>query len=406
MNVLMISPGFPVEQPFFTRGLNEVGANVIGMGDSPKAGLPDIARRHLSAYVQVKSLADESHLMSEAAKIAEKVRIDRVECLFELAMVPAARIREMLGLPGMTVAETIPFRDKEIMKQQLDAAGIRTPRHGNAFTSDQVREHAERIGYPLIVKPIDGAGSQDTYRIENATELEQVIPALEHVAEVSVEEFIEGEDYTFDTVCIDGRIVYSNIAYYRPRALVTRSHSWISQQTLCRRDVESDEMRPGREMGEAVLKALNFKTGFTHMEWFRTANGEAVFGEIAARAPGVRTVDLMNFAGDIDLFKGWAEAVCQGSFSQSVERKYWSAGICKRANGEGIIHKVDGLDRIMAEFGQHVCAVDLTPVGQPSRDWRRSVLADGFVVLRHPEHESLRRMADRVATDVQLYASS
>ena len=405
MNVLMLSPAFPAEQPFFTRGLAEVGARVIGVGDSHESSLPEATRHALAAYVQVPSLTDEGSLQKEVAKIASRVGIDRVECLFEPVMVPAARLREMLGLPGMTVRETIPFRDKEIMKRQLDAAGIRTPRHGNAHSADAVREHAEWIGYPLIVKPIAGAGSQDTYRIESRAELEEVIPRLRHVSEVSVEEFVEGEDYTYDTVCIDGRIVYSNIAYYRPRALVSRMHGWISQQTIVRRDVESDEMAVGREMGEAVLKALGFRTGFTHMEWYRTESGEAVFGEIAARAPGVRTVDLMNFSCDIDLFRGWAEAVCHGTFSQPVERKYWSAGVFKRANGEGIVRRIDGLDRILAELGPHICAVDLTPVGSPRRNWQTSVLADGFVMMRHPDHQTVRDMADRVATEVQLIAT-
>ena len=44
-------------------------------------------------------------------------------------MVLAAQLREQLGLPGLTVAQTVPFRDKERMKQLLDAAGLRTPRH-------------------------------------------------------------------------------------------------------------------------------------------------------------------------------------------------------------------------------------------------------------------------------------
>jgi len=237
MNVLMLSPGFPVEQPHFTRGLAEVGANVIGMGDQPREALPEIARKALSAYVQVPSLSDEALLLDEVRQVARRASIDRVECLWEPVMIPAARIREMLGVPGMTAEETIPFRDKEIMKQRLDAAGIRTPRHGNATTASQVREHAERIGYPLIVKPIAGAGSQDTYKVEGPGDLERVLGLVRHVPEVSVEEFIDGEDYTFDTVAIDGEPAYYNIAYYRPRALVCRENPWMSQQTICRRDV-------------------------------------------------------------------------------------------------------------------------------------------------------------------------
>jgi biotin carboxylase len=390
--------------PFFTRGLAEVGANVIGMGDQPEGALPEMTRRHLAAYVQVRSFADEGALVDEARRIASKARIDRIECLWEPLMIAAARMREALGLPGMTVAETIPFRDKERMKQVLDAAGIRTPRHANAYTVAQVREGAAHVGYPLVVKPIAGAGSADTYRIDDERELEAVIPRLGHVPEVSVEEFVEGEDYTFDTICVDGRILYSNISFYRPRALESRNHEWISQQTLSRRDVDSPAVASGREMGIAVLKALGFETGFTHMEWYRKPSGEAVFGEIGARSPGARTVDVMNFASDLDLFRGWAEAVCWGKFTQPIVRKYNSAAIFKRARGEGVIRRYEGLDRLLAEIGQHICAVELSPIGAPKKDWRKSVIADGFVMLRHPDLATAMHLADRVGTELQLVA--
>ena len=47
--VLMISPGYPAEMPFFTRGLARAGARVIGAGDQSMSALPDMAREHLAA---------------------------------------------------------------------------------------------------------------------------------------------------------------------------------------------------------------------------------------------------------------------------------------------------------------------------------------------------------------------
>jgi biotin carboxylase len=64
----------------------------------------------------------------------------------------------------------------------------------------QVWEAAERIGYPLIVKPIAGAGSADTYRVDSPAELAEVLPMVRHVEVLSVEEFIEAEEFTYDTV--------------------------------------------------------------------------------------------------------------------------------------------------------------------------------------------------------------
>src|SRR5262245_43391634 len=112
MNVLMLSPGYPPEMPQFALGLKAEGANVIGMGDAAASSLAAPARRALADYRQIRSFADEDDLVRSAVEIADRVRIERVACLWEPLMVPAARIRERLGLPGMTVAETLPFRDR------------------------------------------------------------------------------------------------------------------------------------------------------------------------------------------------------------------------------------------------------------------------------------------------------
>ena len=187
--------------------------------------------------------------------------------------------------------------------------------------------------------------------------------------------------------------------------MIARTEQWISPQTITLRDVDSPQLAAGRELGFAVLKALGFRTGFTHMEWFVKPNGEAVFGEIGARPPGARSVDLMNYGGDLDVYTGWAEAVCQRRFSQKVERRYNSVVIFKRAQGEGIIRRVVGLDRLLREFGQHVCHIDLLPVGARRRNWKQTLVSDGYLMLRHPELKKAMAMADRVGTDLQLYAT-
>jgi hypothetical protein len=157
-------------------------------------------------------------------------------------------------------------------------------------------------------------------------------------------------------------------------------------------------------MGEAVIAAMGFTSGFTHMEWYRTAAGEVVFGEIGARAPGARLTDLMNVSCDIDLFTGWAEAVCHGRFSQPVERRYNAAMVIKRAQGQGRITHVEGLGHLMATIGEHIVNVDLVEIGQPRRDWRQTVLSDGIVVVRHPDLDTTYAMADRIGTELHLYA--
>lgn len=403
MNVVMLAPGYPTEIPRFVRGLTVMGARVLGVGDIPERELPALAREHLAAYLQVPSLLDEAGVVAAVRGWSAAAQVERVECLWEPGVLLAAKLREALGLPGLSVEAANRFRNKDLMKQAVAAAGIRTPRHASARTAKECRAAVEKVGYPAILKPIAGAGSQDTYRVNNAAELGEAIRRMGKIDEVNVEEFVDGEEYTFDTICAEGEIKYFNVFWYRPRPLIARTEEWISPQTLALRDVEHPALAAGREMGKAVIDALGFQSGFTHMEWYMKPDGEAVFGEIAARPPGAHSVDVMNFACDIDVYLGWAEAVVRGTFTQKVERKYNANIIFKRATGQGRIRHIEGLDRI-ARFREHIVAMELLPVGAPRRNWLQTLISDGFIIVRHPELEACMDMSDAIGRELQLHA--
>lgn len=404
MNIVILSPGYPAEMAEFTRGLAQVGAQVIGVGEHPASALPDNARRSLAHYIQVTSLVDEDALFEHLARLSEHVSIDRLECLWEPFMMLAARLRERLNVAGMTVAQTVPFRDKEKMKQVLERAGVRTPRHRQAHDEASIRAAVEELGFPLVIKPLAGAGSADTHRVDDPAALERIIAIVRHVASLSVEEYIDGEEYTFDTVCAQGRILYENIAWYRPKPIIGRAEEWISMQTVNLRDIDAPTLRSGRQLGQAVIDALGFQTGFTHMEWFLTPAGEAVFGEIGARPPGGRSVDLMNYTNDFDIYVGWAQAVTGSEFTQVARRTYNAAAIFKRAQGQGRIRRIEGLDTLRREFGDCLVYEELLPIGAPRRDWKQTLISDGYMVVRHPQLDATLKMADRVGTDLNIFA--
>ncbi|MEZ6013473.1 MAG: ATP-grasp domain-containing protein [Planctomycetota bacterium] len=403
----MISPGFPADMPHFTRGLAQVGATVLGVGDQPKAALEEPVKEALTAYLQVAKLWDEERTVGEVTAWLEqhKVKVDRVECMWEPGVVLAAKLRERLGCPGLSVEQAHWFRDKESMKQVLDRAGIRTPHHYRARTKQEVRDAAARVGFPAIVKPIDGAGSADTYTLRSEQDLEAALTALGHINEVSVEEFIEGEEFTYDAICADGRVLFENVAWYRPKPLVARQNPWISPQAICMRHLDMPEIAGGVDLGRRVLAALGQKSGFTHMEWFRKPDGEVVFGEIGARSPGGRLTHGMNVSIDGDLFVGWAEALTKGRITQDLSKRYNTAIVFKRAEGGGDrIARIEGLQRIMAEEGHHIPLIDLVPVGAPRRDWRQVVTGDGWIVARHADLGEALRLADRLSGDLRIFA--
>ena len=405
MNVLYLAPGYPAEMPWFVRGLRRHGARVIGVGDGAENELPALARENLAGYIRAQGIFADGSDLAPLLRALGETRIDRVVCNWEPGVLLAGRLRDALKVHGMGYTALLPYRDKDIMKQQVAAAGLRCPRHAMATTAVQVREAVKSLGYPAILKPLAGAGSMDTFRCDNAAEVDAAIRKMGHVDAVNVEEFIDAEEYTFDTICHEGTPLFYNICWYRPRPLVARSVEWISPQTLALRDPDAQHLRGGRDLGFAVLKALKFQTGFTHMEWYLKSNGEVVFGEIAARPPGAHTVDLMNWASDIDLYAGFAEAELTGTFSIDLVRKYNSAIVFKRAQGQGIIRHIAGIERVREHLGDRLVAMELLPVGAHRRDWVQTLVSDGWVCVRDPDLQGVMDAADFVGTDLQLYAS-
>jgi len=404
MKVVFLAPSYPPEMQQYTRGLAEVGAEVYGVGDTPLQALPSTLKPYLHDYLQVPRILDEADVVERVATWLRGRQVDRVLANWEIMVLTAARLRERFGVPGMTVDAVQGFRDKQLMKDRVAAAGLRVPRAVRVRTIAETRAAAEQIGFPLIVKPIAGAGSADTYRADNAAELDAAVARMHHVSEASCEEFVDGEEYTFDTVSIAGVPAFANVAQYLPRPLAARTHEWISPVIITVRDMAQEKLAGGIALGHRVLGALGMGDGFTHMEWFRKADGEVVFGEIGCRPGGAHLVDQMNYTCDIDLFREWARAVCWGRFEAPVARKYNAAIIFKRAKGHGRITRIDGLREFLARHGEHVVEQRLLPFGSQRRDWKKTLVSDGYILLRHPDWDRTYELAMAAATEITMWA--
>ncbi len=404
MKAVFLAPNYPPEMQQYTRGLAEVGVRVYGVGDTHVGGLPASLKPYLTDYLQVPRILDDDDVVARVSDWMRGREVDRVLTNWEVMVLTAARLRERFGVPGMTVDTVRGFRDKQLMKERVEAAGLRVPRAERVRTIAEARSAAERIGFPLILKPIAGAGSADTHRVDDAGELETVLRRMLHVSEASCEEFIDGEEFTFDTVCIEGRPAFVNVAQYLPKPLIARTNEWISPVIVTVRHLEQPALRDGVALGHKVLGALGMGDGFTHMEWFRKPDGEVVFGEIGCRPGGAHLVDQMNYTCDIDLFREWARAVCLGRFDAPTERKFNAAIIFKRAIGKGRITRIDGLGEFMRRFGEHVVDQRLLPVGAPRRDWKQTLVSDGFILLRHPDWDAACTLAAEAARSITMYA--
>src|SRR3954469_13580968 len=183
MKVVFLAPAYPPEMIQYTRGLAEVGAQVYGVGDQPREALPAAVKPHLHDYLQVPRIMDEDDVIERVSRWLGGKSVDRVLANWEVLVMLAARIRERWGMPGMSPDVVRGFRDKELMKERVRAAGLRVPKSRRVRTEAELRAAIEEIGYPAIIKPIAGAGSADTYAVRTKAEFEAAVIATRNVQE-------------------------------------------------------------------------------------------------------------------------------------------------------------------------------------------------------------------------------
>ena len=66
--------------------------------------------------------------------------------------------------------------------------------------------------------------------------------------------------------------------------------------------------------------------------------------------------------------------------------------------------RVEGVDEIRSRLGDSLVVSDILPIGSPRRDWKQTLVSDGFIMLRHPDWDRARELAFIAATDITMYA--
>lgn len=329
--------------------------------------------------------------------------IDRVLGILEPLQVPLGQIRDELGIPGMGASLVNHFRDKGVMKTLLQQAGVPCARHAKVTSREAGLDFASRTGFPLVVKPPDGAGAKGTFRCEDMDQLSNcfrlVAPSDSHP--VVLEEFVIGKEYTFDSVCLDGQVVWSSIAHYSPSPLEVLREPWIQWCVTIPRETDLPQYGQIRDVAQSALTALGMQTGLSHMEWFLKPDGSIAVSEVGCRPPGAQITSLASWAHDFDLYRAWAEVLIHDRFGVP-ERRYAAGAAYLRGTGTGKISRVHGLKEVAETLGDLVVESKLpVPGATPSGTYE----GDGYIILRHEEtlvvESALRHIINTIRVEIE-----
>jgi len=355
----------------------------------PADRLPDQLRHRLAAHWRIDDPLDTAQIARGVQAVNEHVgRVQRLIGVFEHLQVPIAQVREQLGIPGMDAATAHNFRDKAQMKSVLRAAGVPCARYRLADSAAAAASFADEAGYPLVVKPPAGAGAKSTFRLDDSGDLKVWLDAAPPTPgrPALLEEFLTGEEGSYDSVMTDGQVIWDSVSRYLPTPLP--------------RDVGGPEYEAIRAIAPTALRALGLRTGLTHMEWFRRPDGTVAVSEVAVRPPGAQITSMLCYAHDFDLYAAWAQLMVYGTFTPP--ERAWSVGtVFLRGQGSGHVRGVHGLGDLPPEVRALVIESRLPQAGQVSS---ASYEGDGYVIVRHPDTavvvEALRRLVTTVRVEL------
>ncbi len=361
------------------------GVRLSLISQEPAERLPEDLRRQLQGFERVRSCLDTDNLVAGVRNLARHSggKVDALIGILEQMQVPLAETRQQLGIPGMTVAAAHNFRDKSRMKDVFGQNDLPCAKHQLCSKAPAALAFAESCGYPLVVKPPDGAGAKQTFRVENRGELEGYLRSAPPNAKTPVllEEFLQGREFSYDAMSVGGEHLFASISHYYPTPLEVMQTPWIQWAVLLPRDIDGPEYAAIRAAAPRALDALGMGTGMTHMEWFERENGSVAISEVAARPPGAQFTSLISYAHDFDFYAAWARLVTLAKF-EPPKRCFAAGAVFLRGQGEGRVVQVHGLEQAQRELGELVVEARIPQAGQAPAS---SYEGEGYVILRHPD---------------------
>lgn len=192
--------------------------------------------------------------------------------------------------------------DKYKMRSAFKLAGLITPKNFLINELTDIKTIGTKLNYPVIVKPVDRAGSAGVIKVNDIVDLESSISYSMEASiskQVIVEEFIEGKEYSCECISINGnhrRLVFTE-------KFTTGSPNFVEIGHIQPAKFEIDEMEIERIIFKG-LDALDIKNGASHAEFKITPNKEIVIIEIGARMGGdFIGSDLVPLSTGIDYIK-------------------------------------------------------------------------------------------------------
>lgn len=274
------------------------------------------AHKYSDEYCNV-SIVDKDAVL----KVAEQLHIDGIMSFAcDPGVITAAYVAEKLGLPTCGPYESVQIlQDKGQFRSFLSQNHFTVPVAKSYSSIPQAIEEASLFNWPVIVKPVDSAGSKGVSRVDDLGDLEKSIKAallFSHCKEFIIEDFIEkrGCSSDSDSFSVDGLLKFASFSSQRfdSKALnpyTPSAYSWPSTIS----DANQNELKSELQR---LLSLLHMETSIYNIETRESTGGKAYIMEVSPRGGGNRLADMLKYSTGVDLITNAVKA----SIGEPLER--------------------------------------------------------------------------------------
>ncbi|WP_280383652.1 ATP-grasp domain-containing protein [Nocardia wallacei] len=296
--LLAVGSGLPLYREYLVRSAH-ARARALGLDLVLLNNIEPTWQRAYFDDITVANLFDHQILADQARRIARRRSIVGVLCWDEPLVQPAADLADEFGVPGLTAAGVRGCRNKLRTRSVLTAAGLLQPRFELTHTLEQARAAADRIGYPVVVKPQALGASMGVVLARDRAELDSGFGVAAGASAIGdepyrgtalVEQYAIGPEISIDAAVYKGE--------YLPMFLARKRTGLEPYFEEVGHLVDADDPLLRDETLLATLarahRELGIENGITHSEVRLTSRGPLII-EVNGRLGG----DLIPFLGKI-----------------------------------------------------------------------------------------------------------
>lgn len=365
--------------------------------------LPDnIAHKYSDEYFNVSIIDKEAVL-----KLTQEQNIDGIlSFACDPGVETMAYVCEKLGLPCVgSYQAVLTLQDKSLFRQFLTENGFNVPKAKGYSDIDKAMEEKDEYHWPVIVKPVDSAGSKGVTRVDDIGELRAAAEFAIRYSKTKrfiVEEFIQQKGCSSDTdsFSVNGELVFASFANQRfdknaSNPYTPSAYSWPSgMPSHIQTELRSELQR--------LIKLLGLKTSIYNIETRQGIDGKAYIMEMSPRGGGNRLSEMLRYASGVDLIINAVRAAAGDEIKDingdPVYNGCW-AEVILHADNDGLFDKL----WIEPSIERYVIERDIwVKAGEKVRGFTGANEAVGTLVLRFDTEEKLEEVMNNISNYIQI----